>query len=142
MAETQQFSWALELKGDRLDMDDALALFGSSAADPTIREVGNEGSPLLALTSPQMEALSTDQEVEGVAKRLLGIVNGVLFVSKVDRQPLVPGGVMKRTSNGWAKFAGMVAHGRGGGSAEGMALVDGKPSPQTRAERRCLPARY
>lgn len=129
MTETQQFSWALELKGERLDMDDALALFGLSA-DPTIRNVGNEASPLFVLTSPQMEVPTTPQEVEEVGKNLLRIVNGVLFILKADRKPLTTDGPMQPTSIGWAKSAKAVAAGRSSVRAEGAALVDGKPSPQ------------
>lgn len=129
MRKTQQFRWALELTAPRLDMDDALAWFGS-CADPTIRNVGNEASPLFALTSPQMEGLTTPQEVEEVARRLLAIVNGVLFALEADRQPLTSDGVMERTSSGWHKFGTVFMHGRSRARAEAMALVQGEPSPQ------------
>ena len=110
-------------------MDDALACFGS-CTDPTIRNVGNEASPCFALTSPQMEGLTTHQEVEEVAKRLLGIVNGVLFALEADHQPLSFDGILERSSTGWNKHIAAVMHGRSRARAGGMALVHGKPSPQ------------
>lgn len=132
MTETQQFRWALQVAAPQLDMEDAIAWFGSNS-DPTIRSFGSDAQPLFLLTSPQMEVLDAAREVEDVATRLLAIVNGVLFVLESDRVPLTSAGVQERAADGkWINHLGAIgiSNGRSRARAGGMAIVGGMPSPQ------------
>jgi hypothetical protein len=94
-----QIDWALQVSAPRLDMDDAIALYGTNS-DPTIHTFRSDANPLSLMTSPQLEVLGTAREVEDAATKLLAIVNGVLFVLDPERAPLTSGGVQERGADG------------------------------------------
>jgi hypothetical protein len=130
MTKAQKFRWALQVSAPRLDMDDAIALYGTNS-DPTIHSVGSDANPLFLLTSPQLEALAAAREVEDAATKLLAIVNGVLFVLEPERVPLTSGGVQERGADGnWIHHLtaiDLVARSRF--HADGK-IVGAQPSPQ------------
>ena len=133
--ETPQFRWALQLTGARMDMEDAVTLFGANS-DPTIRTMDDgNGNTINLLTSPQLDLFNTAREVDEAAKRLLGIVNGVLFVLEPGRAPLAAAGVRERNANGgWNAYAiaGTVnlIERNDRLRAVGMAILGGEPFPQ------------
>lgn len=132
MEETQKVRWAIELKGSRLDKRDAVLFFGAGS-DPMIRDAEDgQGNSVTLLTSPQFESLNDTTKIFEIAK-LLATENGILFVLEPAREPLQARGILQQTTDGkWNKtVAGTgrsVARGRARGV--GMAIVDGKQSPQ------------
>ena len=126
----RQFRWALELTGEGFEIADATALYGENS-DPEIQNLDAGERTITLLTSPQLDTLTSSDEVEQVARRLLGLVNGVLFVMEPSRVPLAPVGVRERKAEGgWIHYGRASAHGRARARAVGVAIVGGVPSPE------------
>jgi hypothetical protein len=131
---TNPFRWALHVTGERIDIEEALTIFGE-AIDPTIRKLDDQnGHPITVLTSPQLDTLADTREVYEAAQRLLGIVNGMLFIADPGRVPLKPGGILERGSHGgWNQHllpaAGLIRI-RSRARATPTAIVGGKEAPE------------
>jgi hypothetical protein len=130
MAE-KQFRWALEVTGPPLDIEDATTLFGADS-DPSI--ITDAGKQITVLTSSQLDSLTSAREVDEVAKRLLAMVNGILFVLEPGRDPLKAAGVRERREDGTWNIhlvpAAALLIGRGRLRAVGMAIFGGQPAPE------------
>jgi hypothetical protein len=129
----KQFRWALELTGSRIDIEDAIRLFGAES-DPSIITIDDAGTQITVLISPQLDSLDSAREVDEVAKRLLATVNGILFVLEPARDPLKAAGVRERKAEGKWNFHFVPAAGliiaRGRARASGMAIASGAPAPE------------
>jgi hypothetical protein len=115
-----------------MDIEDAITLYGANS-DPAMQTMDDgTGRSVTLLTSPQLDLLSSATEVDEVAKRLLGIVNGVLFILEPGRIPLAAAGVLEQRADGkWNHH--VIAEtfiDRSRLSAVGMTIAGGKPSPQ------------
>ena len=75
------------------------------------------------LTSPQLDTLVDPHEVEATAKRLLGIVNGALFLVQPVRIPLFPGGVIEQNSSGKFNQYILAEHFKGRSRVNASAIV-------------------
>lgn len=130
----QASTWALQLTGAAIDVDEAITLFGAANSDPKIQAFDDKGTPITLLTSAQLDHLNNAAEVDQVAKRLLGIVNGTLFVRDPGRIPLIAGGVRERSDDRKWNHNLIAATGliiaRSRAKAVGVAIVDGEPSPE------------
>lgn len=140
MTKAKEFTWALQVSGQKIDIDDTLALYGENS-DPSIHQMnGGDGQLVTVLTSPQFELLSTATEVDEVATRLLKIINGTLFVVDPGRAPLASGGIRKRSPNGGWDYHLVAGTGhiisRSRARGVGVAIINGEPSP----EHTCSPA--
>jgi hypothetical protein len=103
----KQFEWALVIRGSSVDLEDAVRLFGEEQTDPSIHMITpRDGeSPITVLTSSQMDDLARHDQVHEVANRLLGLVNGALFVLDAVREPLTGYQLRKREADGkWGHY--------------------------------------
>jgi len=136
MEQEHQFTWAMAVEGAKIDVNDAVSLFNDHP-DISIRyTTGSDDSPLLVLTSPQLDALEQAHQVQETADRLLALVNGALFVLEPAREPLRGCGIRRRRHNGtWDDHiviaaAFMMLRSRSSATFIGAALVDGKEAPE------------
>jgi hypothetical protein len=129
----REFRWALQLTGADIDIEDAIAAFGVGS-DPEVHRLDDRGNRLTLLTSPRLDGLDDVREVDQVAKRLLALVNGVLFVLDANREPLTSGGFRERNANGrWNHHpvAEGLTIGRGRLRGIGVAILNGVAAPAT-----------
>ena len=127
----REFRWALQLTGANFDIDDAIAAFGAGS-DPEVHSLDDRGNRIALLTSPRLDGLDDTREVDQVAKRLLALVNGALFVLDARREPLTSGGIRERNaSGGWNHY--LVAEGVVHARARAFATIirNGVPVPSS-----------
>jgi hypothetical protein len=134
MEQEHQFTWAMALEGAKIDVNDAVTLFNDHP-DISVRYItGSDDSPLLVLTSPQLDALEQPHQVQETADRLLALVNGALFVLEPAREPLRGCGIRRRRPDGkWDEhivIATASMMGRSSATFFAVALVDGKKAPE------------
>jgi hypothetical protein len=131
MTEMSQFRWGLKMTGPKVDLEAAIILYEANS-DLSVTSIDDgDAKPSALLTSPQLEAFDKPTDVENAAKRLLGVVNGVLFVLEPARTPLAFGGVRERNANGnWTyHISPPLVISRSRVMGIGVAIVDGKLSP-------------
>ena len=95
----QQRQWVLEICGDDYDLDVAASVW----ADPDhikVSKFDDQGQKFFGITSSQFSTLSDARQVLEVGARLLGLVNGALFIRDTSRKPLTPARVHEQTPNG------------------------------------------
>ena len=75
-------------------------------SDPGGRNRGAPDGKVTALLAQDFEGLSSGEQVQAEAWRLIGQINGVLFASDPDRSPVGVLGVYERTASGdWGRGA-------------------------------------
>lgn len=125
--------YAAALSGHSIDLDDLRKWFTSDPIQVAEIEVPPDGK-VTALLAQDFEGLSSGEQVQAEAWRLIGQINGVLFASDPDRSPVGVLGVYERTASGdwgrgavYASFQG-TASTRGRFFAEAIGS-DGSPVP-------------
>ena len=91
--------WVLELRGDDSELASAAAIYGAEA-DPQITKFGDGANAFYGMTSAQFSMLSRPREVHEIGLRLLGIINGILFIRDDRRRALTLGNVRQQNANG------------------------------------------
>ena len=93
----QQRQWVLEICGDDNDLNVAADLW----VDPDHIKISKfDDQGFFGITSSQFSTLSDARQVLEVGIRLLGLVNGALFIRDTSRKPLTPARVYEQTPNG------------------------------------------
>jgi hypothetical protein len=96
----EQRQWVLEIRGDLSDLNDSATIY-TAEGDPRISEYDHgQGRPFFGMTSSQFSTLTEARQVHEVGLRLLGFVNGVLFIRDSRRKPLGLGAVRELAPNG------------------------------------------
>ena len=108
--------YAAALSGHPLDTDALRRWFTS---DPQVVEIQVPKGRTTALLATEFESLASGEQVQADARRLVGLMNGALFASDVDRAPVQVAGVYERTGNGeWGRGAAYAPF-HGGGTSRG-----------------------
>jgi hypothetical protein len=90
--------WALELRGDAIDLADAARLFARDA-EVCIRIIPADPA-VTVLSAREFESLSAAGDIHSAGDRIVDFLNGILFVQDPARKPVSIGGVRERRSNG------------------------------------------
>jgi hypothetical protein len=101
--------WAVELRGDSVDLTEAADLLGKDN-QVCVRSGVVTGSPdVTLLSAKEFEVLPTAAEVHSAGERILALLNGILYVQEEARKPIAPGGVRERLPNGQWSITMLVA---------------------------------
>lgn len=90
---------AVALSGHPRDLEDLRTWFVSGPIQVVEIDVPAAGR-VTALLAEEFDGLSSGEQVQAMAPRLVGQLNGVLFASDPDRPPVRVFGIYERTANG------------------------------------------
>jgi len=129
--------WAVSLTGEKIDLSDALSLFGERGDVQVCRIMTRFGHEKIVLISNEFEGMSDHSRVQDAAERIVTLINGILFVDDAKRAPLQINGVHKRADDGqWLgaiQSAASIASGRS--RVRAMASPpEGSPPPRAPRE--------
>ncbi len=91
--------WAVELRGKKIDLDDAMEIFGDGYR-LTIRPHQQEGETIELLRSRDWSALDSAREVMADAEQIVRELNGALLLTYGDSEPLGTGRVLRWDASG------------------------------------------
>jgi hypothetical protein len=123
--------WAVALEGNELVLEEACLLFGRDGDVRVCRFPVSGSDTRVVLIAKKFENLADDGRVYELAKRIVDLVNGILFVEDPSRAPIrLQGVVHRRADNGqWGVniFVGSIDMNGGGRMRAALTVGDGVP---------------
>jgi hypothetical protein len=127
--------WAVEVIGERLDLDDLRHLL-TSGFDPEAEDYSDADKTKLLLRRQAWANLTDASDVYRDAEAMISRLNGAMVLSYPDALPIRPGVVMKFDAQGLREVVASSAAGRVHfrGRAHGRAQTSG-PSQESKVQR-------